>query len=267
MEDIQTRILVPCDFSASAHNALKLAQELAAGVSGEVVVLSVVEERDLVASIPETAAGHRKKFSQWVQDIHDKEVPLRFEVRFGNTLPTLLEWIRSEKASLVVMGTKGSRGWDGYFTGSITEKVVKTSPVPVLAVKGTVSGKRIRNIVFPYNLWNESPETLAKIKKMQAFFKARLHLLQIDTEGNKDAEALAEKLETRAREHAFTDYVVNIRKQDGEREGIIQFAREINADMIAMITHGNRDLAHVYKSSITADVVNHAHVPVWTCSY
>ncbi|MCU7375739.1 universal stress protein [Paucibacter sp. O1-1] len=42
--------------------------------------------------------------------------------------------------------------------------------------------------------------------------------------------------------------------------------KEIDADMIAMTTHGSRDLGHLYTFSVAADVVNHAHLLTWTCA-
>jgi nucleotide-binding universal stress UspA family protein len=45
---------------------------------------------------------------------------------------------------------------------------------------------------------------------------------------------------------------------------VINFAHSIDADMIAMGTHGRKGLAHILSGSLTEDVVNHVECPTWS---
>ena len=58
---------------------------------------------------------------------------------------------------------------------------------------------------------------------------------------------------------------LNIYNDFIEEDGIIYFAQDIDADMIALATHGRSGLMHLLSGSIAEDVVNHAKRPVWTC--
>jgi nucleotide-binding universal stress UspA family protein len=49
-----------------------------------------------------------------------------------------------------------------------------------------------------------------------------------------------------------------------EEEGIIYFADSINADLIALATHGRTGFAHVLAGSIAEEVVSHSKRPVLT---
>jgi nucleotide-binding universal stress UspA family protein len=49
-----------------------------------------------------------------------------------------------------------------------------------------------------------------------------------------------------------------------EEAGILEFAEDIKADLIALSTQGRRGLLHLLTGSIAEDVVNHAPKPVWT---
>jgi hypothetical protein len=51
-----------------------------------------------------------------------------------------------------------------------------------------------------------------------------------------------------------------------ETDGIISFAHEVNADLIAMATHGRRGLLHLLTGSVAEDVVNHVDCLMWTWS-
>jgi nucleotide-binding universal stress UspA family protein len=46
--------------------------------------------------------------------------------------------------------------------------------------------------------------------------------------------------------------------------GIFNYANDVNADLIAIPTHGRSGIAHFFKGSIGEDVVNHANLPVIT---
>jgi nucleotide-binding universal stress UspA family protein len=64
------------------------------------------------------------------------DVQTRTEVRSGNPHETILDYTDEHDIDLVVMGTHGRTGLDRYLLGSVTEKVVRTSDVPVLTVRG-----------------------------------------------------------------------------------------------------------------------------------
>ncbi|MFB6352941.1 MAG: universal stress protein, partial [Halobacteriales archaeon] len=57
------------------------------------------------------------------------------DVRHGVADETIVDYVRAHDIDLVVMGTHGRRGVDRQLLGSVTERVVRTSPVPVLTVR------------------------------------------------------------------------------------------------------------------------------------
>jgi nucleotide-binding universal stress UspA family protein len=54
----------------------------------------------------------------------------------GTPFDRIVRVARAERADLVVMGTHGRTGLGRFFLGSVAERVVATSPVPVLTVRG-----------------------------------------------------------------------------------------------------------------------------------
>ena len=106
---------------------------------------------------------------------------------------------------------------------------------------------------------------MKRVKELQSFFSAKLHLLLVNTSYNLRRTADEMKLmEEFANHNKITSYTLNIRNDFYEHKGIINFAHEIKADMIAMATHGRRGLAHLVAGSVTEDVVNHVDCPIWT---
>ena len=192
-------------------------------------------------------------------DVHTKTLS-------GKFLPSILNFIKEEKIDLVVMGTHGSRGWDAFFMGSNIEKIVRTSPIPVFAVRGSANLRSIHDIVFPCNLKLDQPEIILKVKELQKLFHARLHLLRVNTGRALNETGLIERLNQYAMHYQLSNYTVTVTNGENIKDGILHFAAEVNADMIAMATHRRRDLRHLFTESTTADIVNHADILVWTCT-
>jgi nucleotide-binding universal stress UspA family protein len=60
------------------------------------------------------------------------------------------------------------------------------------------------------------------------------------------------------------NFTINLFSDNTEEEGIVYFAEQVDADLIAMATHGRTGFAHVISGSIAEDVVSHSKRPVLT---
>lgn len=159
-------ILYPTDGSEGAGAALDTVRDLAGTYDATVHVLYVAQQPEihgLSSDINVTGSGgmvgepaggttgmvgDRTKRSEvrarakeegmeLVESVAEElgSVETRTEVRWGDPYQTILDYIESEGIDLVVMGTHGRTGLDRYLLGSVTEKVVRTSDVPVLTVR------------------------------------------------------------------------------------------------------------------------------------
>lgn len=263
------KILVPCNFSVHAEQAIQFAIEVAEKNKGSVFVCTVLSDPETAQnqSDPQLSfAQAEEKFPEFISKFNTGNLLVEHHIRTGKITPTLLDFIEEQNIDLVVMGTSGSRGWSEAFMGSNIGKIVRTSPVPVFAVKNNTSVSKIRNIVFPCGMQPEEEHLVQEIQKLQTLFDARLHLLYVNTNPRRDNQAGLQKLKEYAELHGLRHYNVHVAHNAVEKDGIIQFTREINADMIAMGTHGNRNPGNMYVSSIAADISNYANVLTWTCA-
>lgn len=271
------KILVPCDFSEQAMNAFRFAVDVAALSKGEVHLVHVIElpvmhdsvlmpvmsfEEALLKELREKAEKEFKK----ITDKYGAEVKTITRVIFGATSRMITDYIDDQSIDLVIMGTKGASGVKEVLIGSNAEKVVRRSPVPVIAIKKYVKTSSIKNIVFPNTLDTEKQEDLVmKVKTLQNFFKAQIHIVWINTPTNFTPDRITfERLHAFAKRFMFKDFTVSVYNDPFEESGIINYAHAVNADMIAMGTHGRKGLAHILSGSVTEDVVNHVDCPIWT---
>ncbi len=269
------RILVPCDFSDPAVQAFKFAARMASQSKGQITLLNVVEipvMHDTVlmpvlsfeeAFLKEAKEKAEKNFLK-MKDRWAKDVKVDYQVVYGATANTIREVAEEIKADVIVMGTHGASGLKEWVIGSNAEKIVRTSSIPVIAIKKQVKGD-IKNIVFPMTPSLDDENLFQRVKALQYFFKATLHLLFVNTPGvflrdhvsKPQMEALAKRL-------LLKDYGIHVYNDLSEEEGIRNFTTEMKADMVALGTHGRRGLNHLLTGSIAEDVVNHLDCPIWT---
>lgn len=271
------KILVPCDFSDSAVQAFKFAVEVANQSKGEIILLNVVElpvVHDNVmmptfsfeeAYLTEMEANANKDFgkmkAKWAKD----GVKINTHILYGSPTPTITRFVEEKKIDLIIMGTKGASGLREFFVGSNTEKIVRWSPIPVIAIKKSVKPASIKNIVFPTTLNNNEEELTMRIKAVQSFFKAKLHVLYVNTPANFTTDVITrQKMKNFAKRFMLKDYTLNVFNDLSEELGVSNFIKEVNGDMVAMATHGRKGLSHLMSGSIAEDVVNHIDCPIWT---
>lgn len=138
-----TSIICPVDFSPHAERALGYALDLAALAGSHLTILTAVDPFLDAAS---NAAGRGEALMRQTQDeiqallvrLGDaRRMPAEapsIAVVTGDPAEAILAQIAESNADLVVMGTKGLEGAKRLVFGSTTERVLRESPVPVLAV-------------------------------------------------------------------------------------------------------------------------------------
>jgi nucleotide-binding universal stress UspA family protein len=134
------RILVPFDFSTPARRALETAAGLAAERGGRLVVLHVVTPMYGEAGIlwfPERMflEDMRRRLTALVGRVtRTRRVAARCLVVVGTPVERILA--AAKGADVIVMSTMGRTGLSRMLLGSVAERVVRYSPVPVLTVRG-----------------------------------------------------------------------------------------------------------------------------------
>lgn len=268
------KILVPIDFSETSVEAFKFALTIAEKNNGTIHLLHVVElpvlyDSAAVLSFEQAYMSDRKKdvekrFAK-LKEKYAKDLPVavRSHVEFGGTVHVIRRMILETKADLVVLGTHGAKGLKEFTVGSNTEKIVRSSPVPVISMKKGM--KHVKSIVMPTMPDAEMEKLTMEVKELQNFFGSTLHVLYVNTPARFRTDGyIKQSMKEFAKRFMLKNYTLNIFNDITEEEGIKNFSREIKADIIAMRTHGRRGIAHLASGSIAEDVVNHIDCAIWT---
>lgn len=143
------RILVPVDYSDPSREVLRYAAEIARRLGGELTVLHVWE--CMPHAPPELTVkgrdGKLKKLGDVIRENAENEMqqflksaalpaglPVKSEVESGEAAKCILSELESGRFDLLVMGTHGRGGVKHLVLGSVAEKIVRGSSVPVITV-------------------------------------------------------------------------------------------------------------------------------------
>ena len=138
-------ILIPTDGSETASEAAERGIQLADEQGATVHVLYVVQRvqgTDGATGIVMEAmreAGERT-VGEVAEQAEANGLDATTEVTVGTPHREILEYVESNDIDLVVMGTQGRTGVGRYLLGSVTEKVVRLSDVPVLTIRPESDG-------------------------------------------------------------------------------------------------------------------------------
>ena len=139
-------ILCPVDFSEFSIRAYRYALSLAEHYQAKLVAQHIVELRrypyaDYVATQGDYAEfsralgeGGKEKLREFVKHHTHGEIQPELCVHEGIAPDSILSFAQERKTDLIVMGTHGRRGYDRVVLGSVTNRVMRRAPCPVLAI-------------------------------------------------------------------------------------------------------------------------------------
>ena len=271
------RILVPIDFSKEAESAAKVAADIARKTGSEIFLVHMLElpvttvdpaEMNSISSEPQIIYFMKlahQKFEKFKSLPFFDGLKVVESVQFQHAFSGIIAESEKNKIDLIVMGSQGASGLQEMFIGSNTEKVVRRSSIPVLVIKQDVDEFEIKDLVFASDFNKESKTTFQRVVNFANIFDARIHLLYINTIHNfNTTKNIENRIAAFMDDFDFDNYDTNIYNDVSIEKGILSYSRNIDADLIALNTHGRSGLSQLFNGSIGQELANHALKPVIT---
>ncbi|MGC1632220.1 MAG: universal stress protein [Gelidibacter sp.] len=281
-------ILVPTDFSETANYALEVAVQLVKKHDSKLIVLHMLEiplhilpEVDLSYDVQLVQPDHQsdlpqalfymklaqKRFAEIAELPFLKGMDYEEAIQNHMDFKGIINSAHKYNADLIVMGSHGTSTFKEMFVGSNTEKVVRTSDIPVLIIKTKNENFNVKNFVFAINWEDNNTHAIIEVNKFSKTLDTKLTLLYINTPGhylttkeiNDEFESLFKDSDIKA-----NNVITAVYSDKTIEKAILNFCEENHVDLIGLATHGKRGLSHFLNQSITEDVVNHSGIPVVT---
>ena len=269
------RILVPIDFSEYSVEALRVAAQIAKKNNFEIILLHLLELPHQTAdaygngnSIPEIIFFKNNAISK-LEELMDspflKGIEVFESIEFNKVDIGVIDASKKNNVDLIIMGSHGTSGFKELLVGSNTEKVVRSSKIPVLVIKKGVKEFNGNHMVFASDFSKETRKPFRKMLEFAKLFNSKLSLVTICTPSSfKTTFATEKNMDNFISNFDIDNYSTHIYNDTNIENGIINFSNSVDADLIGICTHGRTGLAHFYNGSISEDLVNHAIKPVIT---
>lgn len=280
-------ILVPVEGREGASAVLEHAADLAQWADATLHVLYVADtSRDSVTVVESGVVDALvEKGEDIVEDVRraltGHGIEVETDVVQGNPAESIVEYGEHYDMDLVVLSTQARDGVSRYLLGSVAEKVVRLSSVPVV----TIRRREDEQVMFPYEdllVPTDGSEGASRAVdhavELAAGLDATLHGLSVvddsvlgldvrSSDASAEHESVAEDaldaVETRA-EEAGVSSVTRHLTHGAPADQIIEHVDSLGADAVIMGTTGRRGADRILLGSVAESTVRSAPVPVLT---
>ncbi|AHM58391.1 uspa domain-containing protein [Flammeovirgaceae bacterium 311] len=247
-------ILVPTDFSECAGFATEAAIALAKKTGAQIHFMHLTSVpadwlylMDYAENIyPEVQTRVKKAniaLTALVRKAEDAGISAKKFLCYDESFKVILYHLERHGNDFIVMGSHGLGGFKQYLIGSLSQKVARLAPVPVLMVKNPVHEFQLSSIVFTSDFSEEAIPQYAEVAGFCKAVHASLHLVYINNPMYfTDSDTISKKMEPFTA--MFPEIIgsvstFNYQSLDG---GLVRFCKQLNPDMIALIIHRKRPL-------------------------
>jgi len=270
------KILVPIDFSVQSEYAIKLASKFASETKTEVYLLHLLElpkgHIDMGSGsnfgIPQSMLYIQKtkeKIIKLKKKFFSSETVVKYAIRFEKPSEGIIKFSSKINADLILMGSKEISIFDELLICSNIRRVVSGSKIPVLFVNNDPKDFNIKELVFASNFNEEDRKSFEILLDFSQKLESKIHLLNVNTMNRfKSTKKAKQKMEAFLSDYPNSKHSINIYNDDSVENGILNFSKEVNADLIALSTHERSGIFRLFNRNISKSLSKSSLKPVIT---
>jgi len=288
---ILRRICVATNFNPESDAAVATASSLARTYEAHIDLVTVVEPPPLYAKVLSPIQSRITDIDAVVERVRQRLVevgqqpplehlPVVAQVRIGSPFAEIIAHARERHDELVVVGAKSRTGLEGFLLGHTAERVLRKSPVPVLVAKKPLRATPTV-IVAPVDFSAAGMPAIGQAVDLARQWGAKLvlvHAIEPAAEvygwGAELAGGDVYLVEPEALDPEWQTLLAkldlaNVRWEQRTRRGyavqtLCDVAREEDADLVVMGTHGRSALPHALLGSVAEGVTRNVACNVLT---
>jgi len=268
------RILVPLDGSPLGEAVFTQIRRILFRKDAEILLVQAVSMppslEGMSEELPVLLRVQARVYLQRMEKLFfDQGARVRSIVRTGEAADVILDVADQERATLIAMSTHGRTGLSRWALGSVTERVLQASRVPVLAVRSfEESGRQaspaelgLEKILVPVDSTAMTLEVIGPTVELAQMFGSKVALLHV-CQGEACAIPVPELTCAYDQFRAGGIALEPLLKEGDPAQQILETCREQQAGLIAMTTHGRIGVGRWLMGSVTEKVLRAARVPL-----
>ncbi|MBP6335659.1 MAG: universal stress protein [Bacteroidia bacterium] len=270
------KILIPFDFSETAELTLEHAVFMAKLYKADLILLHVIESYSFTSAITSAFGKSQSEFEQKIETsandrlkeltgkLHrESGVTVLYRTEMGKIYKTIVGIAEEMGVDIIIMGTHGVSGFQEFLIGSNTYRVVMSSPCPLISVQTHAKKIGFKDIVLPID---NSPSSRQKVKhavEIAQHYNSVVHIAGMATMSDIDMQRRFDvkihQVKDYLDEHEVA-YTVKIFKGENAASITMDFATQVNADLIIMMT--DQEGSGLFMGNFAQQIINHSKIPV-----
>lgn len=274
------KILVPTDFSEPSFFGLDSAANIARNSGAEIYIFNVCEVSNYYFTSEPTGFNHPSlimleglnesleksasvKMNNLLKRPSLKGLKVNTAVELNSNIhKSITSYSEKIKADIIVIGSNGAGNLKEIILGSTAERVVRFAEIPVIVIPGKSVKGSFKKIVFASDFSKEAYGIFPFIRKFAAINKAEIHLLKINT-----IDQFSKTIDDKEKIHTFSKkfggkFITALYNDFMKEEGILNYSREVKADLIAIGTHGKKGLRRFFTEDVSEGIVRLSQIPM-----
>jgi len=281
------KILCPVDFSEYSVLALRYAFALSRENDASLVLLHSVPdlsqaisylEGNYIGTVHEAMMSNAaEKLDQFSETVIHQDPDVMKIIERGSPSDAILKTAREIRADLIVMGTHGHSGYERFFLGSVTNKVLHKATLPVLIVcrpthhfihEGALREVEIKKILCPLDFEPSSKEVAHVALSIGRMYQSEITFFhsvrkQGKTESEDQEKLSMEKLREVVDPSSENWCKVRFQTNGGAAaDEILNIIERDNIDLVVMGHHARRPIEELFLGSVAKRVVTDSRCPV-----
>ncbi len=269
------RILVPVDFSGDSLKALRFGIYLSNKLGCHLRMIHVQKSEKF--EIPFHFEELKNEIIHTVQEYFEKLIELHsvdycvkngvfdFKIRTGSVYREIVNQAKYGDAYMVLMGAYGASGFEEFFIGSNAVKVVTNATCPVVTVQKEFTKGQLKTIVMPIDASIDTRKKIPFVAEIASRCNAKVHILGVHETSDSNVIGKIEHYMRQAEDYfreGHVDYVKSIRKGDNNTFSSLDYAREVDADLIAIMTEQAESSINMFFGSYAQQMINSSEIPI-----
>ncbi len=263
-------IIVPIDFSKESINGLRLAIIFANRFGSEIQMVYVQKFPTELGRVgfDEEYNKATQEFEKLMKEYSSKLIEgaaLGYIVKKGKIYREVVNQSQAFKDTMIVCSTHGASGFEEFFIGSNAFRIISATDCPVVTIRHGSMPREIEKIVMPIDISSDTRQKVPITAEIAKAFGAEIHIVAVSTMQSEDIDnrlnAYTKQVADYLKDNKV-DYKTASLKGDNITDITIEYALDVNADIISIMTEQVESISNYVLGSYAQQMLSKSPIPV-----
>jgi len=166
---------------------------------------------------------------------------------------------------MIIMGTHGVSGFEEFWLGSNSYRVVCQAPCPVLTIQYGFRKKDIKKIVLPVDAFRDTRQKVPFTTELAAMVGAEIHIVEVRSTNEAGIKKRLKKYADQVYDYVTKRNIITVRDSlygSSISDLTIAYAVHVGAELISIVTSQRGTPVNMRISTIAQEMVNRSPIPV-----